>query len=342
MRLLKNILIIIVGIIVAIPILLWFAIRGICTGSWKMLAFICEHQYRELRQLCENGTADELEAFLAAHPGAKEYIVYTRQKWASSIVTTLFRLPTPLAVAGRANNLAVIPVLLAHGASPEVRGLAAKHSPAEEAIGEIEKMRALCGGKTWWLERTENNEALEAGIVKQNLRSIVWNVMRGARLSDVKQLYSKGFLNLPTTMMAFVCRFGIAEKQREKFYSQLKSHPQEELKPLAERRRNRFGQGDIGVSREGDFTEMMRLMEESLQPLPAIDDDTMERLRLSSSLLDRSNMLEMIDNLFSLEQQFALLERFTAKPVSQEERNMTEEAVDLLLCSILKSAGEKE
>jgi hypothetical protein len=137
-----------IGIIAAIPVLLWFAIRGIFKGSWKLLGFVCQRQYRELKRLCEHGTADELQSFLTACPGAREYVVYARQDRTTSVLTSLFRLPAPLDVAGQANNLAVIPVLLANGASPEIRSVSAKLSPAEEAIGNPEKMRTLCGGKT--------------------------------------------------------------------------------------------------------------------------------------------------------------------------------------------------
>lgn len=335
---LRKIFIIIVGIIVAIPILLWFAIRGIVTGSWKLLGFICQRQYRELRQLCENGTEEELQTFLAAHPGAKEYIVYTRQNWASSIVTTLFRLPAPLAVAGHANNLAVIPILLANGASPEVRSVSSKHSPAEEAIGEPEKMRALCGGKTWWLERTAKTGTLEAAINEHNLRSIVWNTMRGARLTNVKQLCSSSFSHLPKPIMAFICRFGIDKIQREDIYAQLKRISSEELKQMTTRRVKRYARGYADMSWQKDFTDMLQVLEDNLQPLPVVDDDAMDRLMFSAGLLDRKNMLELIDNLFSQEQQFALLDLFTTMLISQDDREMVEETVDLLLCSILERA----
>ena len=112
-----------IGIVVAVPVLLWFTNRGIFRGGWGLLTFVCQYHYRELKRICESGTAAELQAFLAAHPGAREYIVYTRQDKYTSFITLFFRLPAPLAVAGHANNTAVIPVLLDNGASPEVRSV---------------------------------------------------------------------------------------------------------------------------------------------------------------------------------------------------------------------------
>lgn len=336
----QKIFIIIIGIIVAIPVLLWFAIRGILTGSWKLLGFVCQRQYRELKRLCECGTADELKAFLTAHPGAMEYIVYTRKNRATSLITTLFRLPAPLAVAGQANNLAVIPLLLANGASPEVRSVSARQSPAEESIGNPEKMRALCNGKTWWQENTAQNEALEEGIKEQNCRGIVWNVMRGARLEKPEQLWNGVFLCLPVTMKEFVCRFGIDDKRREEFYSHMKRLTPEEVRQITSRRVKAYASGIRNLSRQEEFDEMVHAMEKALQPLPSMEDDAMDRLMFSAGLMDRTKMLELLDNLFTMEQQFALLKQFTATPSSQEDRELTEDAVDLLLCSILKKAED--
>ena len=337
----QKIFIIIIGIIIAIPVLLWFAIRGIFTGSWKLLGFICQRQYRELKRLCECGTSAELEAFLAAHPGAREYIVYTRQGATTTVITTLFRLPAPLAVAGQANNLAVIPILLANGASPEVRSVSAKHSPAEEAIGNPEKMRVLCNGKTWWLEQSAKNSALEKAVNYRNFRSIIWNVMRGARLTNPKLLYSLGFMKLPMAIKEFVCRFGIDNGMRADFHNWVKDNP-----VTRKHVEMTFQKLIAGVGNE--FDRRMKLLAEvpvamnmSCQPLPSVDDNTMERLMFTAGLLDRTRMLELLDNLFSQEQQFAILEKFTTQPVSTDNREMAEDTVDLLLCSILKKAEAK-
>ena len=199
---------------------------------WKLLGFVCQRQYRELKRICESGTAAELQAFLTAHPGAQEYIVYTRKGTSTSLVTSLFRLPSPLDVAGHANNLAVIPILLANGASPEVRSVSAAQSPAEEAIGTPEKMRALCDGKTWWLECSAKMESLEASIKENNHRGIIWNVMRGARLNSSEQLYKRPFLRLTSVMKEFICLFGIDEEQRRQFYAELKALPQEKVNKI--------------------------------------------------------------------------------------------------------------
>lgn len=326
-----------ISIIAAIIILLWFAIRGVFTGSWKLLAFVCQRQYRELKHLCEFGTASELQAFLTAHPEAKEYIVYTRQGASTSIITSLFRLPAPLAVAGLANNMAVIPVLLANGASPEIHSIAAKQSPAEEAIGNPEKMRAFCDGKTWWLERTAKTDSLETEIKRYNYRGIIWNVMRGARLTNFKPLTNNRFLRSPMVMKEFICRFGIDEKWRKEFYSQLKSLTSEERKQIISYH-FKTPVGYRGVQLEKEFSEMMQAMEASLQPLPPVDHDAMERLMFSAGMMGHTKMLEIIDTLFTQEQQFVMLEQFTATPCSQESRELTEDVVDLLLCSILKKA----
>ena len=79
-------------------------------------------------------------------------------------------------------------------------------------------------------------------------------------------------------------------------------------------------------------------MELSLHPLPDVDDDTMERLMFSAKLLDRAKMLELVDTLFNLSQIFALLDKYTHVPITKDNREMLEETVDVLLCSILKNA----
>ena len=332
---LKKITIIIIGIIVAIPILIWFAIRGMFTGGWRLLGFICQHQYRELKQLCEHGTADELASFLATHPGATEYIIYSRHNRTTSIITSLFRLPAPLAVAGKANNLAVIPILLANGASPEIRSVSATESPAEEAIGAPVRMRTLCSGKTWWREYTERSDALAAGIKEGNHRGIIWNTLRGARLTSHKQLYDAKFLHLPVVMKEFVCQFGIDENQREPFLSQLKNLPSTELDRIYSRRPK-----TPDKLPQNEFSEMMMSMEKAILPLPAVEDDSMTKLMLSTGLLDKKNMLGLLDSLFSLEQQFSILKHFLKAPLTPDNREMTEEIVDLLLCSILAKADD--
>ena len=329
-----------IGAIVAIPVLLWFAIQGIFTGSWKLMAFVCQCRYRELKRLCESGTAVELQAFLTTHPGAKEYIVYARQGATTSVITSLFRLPSPLAVAYQANNMAVIPVLLANGASPEIRSIVADQSPAEEAIGNPDKMRALCSGKIWWLEHTARTDSLEAKIYERNHRGIIWNVMRGARLTNLKMLTKVGFLRLPMVMKEFLCRFGIDEKQREEFYSQLKTLSSGERKQIITHH-FKSPVGYQGVRLEKEFSEMLQAMEKTLLPLPAVDDDAMERLKFSTGLMDRRMMLELLNTLFNMDQQFAMLEQCTCVPLSKNNRELTEDAVDLLLCSILKKAGDK-
>ena len=62
-----NILVYTEAVIVAVPILLWLAFRALCKGGWKILCFICQWQYRELIRLCENGSANDLQAYLDAH-----------------------------------------------------------------------------------------------------------------------------------------------------------------------------------------------------------------------------------------------------------------------------------
>ncbi len=326
--------------IVAILDLLWIAIQGIFTGSWKLLGFVCQRNYRELKNLCESGTATELQAFLTAHPGAKEYIVYTRQGATTSVITTLFSLPSPLAMAYQANNMAIIPVLLANGASPEIRSIAADQSPAEEAIGNPEKMRALCSGNTWWQERTAKTNSLEAKIKERNHRGIIWNVMRGAKLTNFKMLTKVGFLRLPMVMKEFLCRFGIDEKQRKEFYSQLKALTPEEHKQIITYH-FKSPVGYRGVQLEKEFSEMMHAVEKSLHPLPAVDDDATERLVFSAGLMDRMKMLELLNTLFNMDQQFAMLEQCTCVPPSKNNRELIEDVVDLMLCSILKNAGDK-
>ena len=333
---LQKIAIYAIGIVVAIPVLLWFAIRGIFRGGWGLLAFVCQYHYRELKRICENGTAAELQAFLTAYPASREYIVYTRQDKTTSIITSFFRLPAPLAVAAQANNTAVIPVLLDNGASPEVRSVSEDLSPAEEAIGDPDIMRALCGGKTWWLEHSSQNKALQTG----NLRHVVWEVMRGARVTGVEQLYTVSFLRLPMVMKEFVCRFGVEETQRRELYAQLKQISPKERERIS-RHRFHSPMGPRGMSLHKEFDEMMRAVEESLSPLPVIDDEALSRLLFSACLMGREKMLELLDTLFTQEQQFAILDRFIRVPPADDEREQTEEAVDLLLCSILKKAGEK-
>jgi hypothetical protein len=334
---LKNIFIFTVGAIVAIPILLWFAIRGIFTGSWQLLAFVCKRQYEELKRLCERGTAAELQAFLAAHPGAAEYIVYARQDKKTSFLTTLFRLPAPLAVASQANNLPVIPVLLANGADPEVRSVSASQSPAEAAIGEPDKMRALCGGKTWWMERTRNQDVFQT----VEPRAIVWKVMRGARLTAPEQLFSVRFLRQSRVMKEFICRFGIEEGKRREFFATLKQIPPQKRAQLKYHRLcTPLGCNGV-VSLPDEFDVMMQALEKSLHPLPEVNDDAMRRLMFSAGLLDRPKMLDLLNTLFSMEQQFALLDNFTRVPPSHDDRELKEDVVDLLLCSILQQAGDR-
>ena len=331
----EKIMIILIGIIVAIPVLLWFAIRGIFTGSWKLLTFVCLHQYQELKRLCECGTATELQAFLTAHPSAREYIVYVRQNKATSILTTLFELPAPLAVASKADNLAVIPVLLDYGASPEVCSVRTDLSPAEEAIGNPDKMRSLCGGRTWWLECSTGNHVLTG-----EPRSVVWNIMRDTRLTSHKELCTVWFLEQPRVMKEFICRFGIQEEQRKEFHALLKQITPQEKKTIAIHRfHSPIGPRRISLHKE--FDEMMQVMEMSQNPLPTVDIGEMERLMYSVSLLERPKMLELLDTLFTQEQQFAMLDTLTRKPQSNSDRELKEDTVDLLLCSILKKAGDK-
>ena len=333
-----NIIAYTIGGIIAIPILLWYAIRRIFTGSLKLLGFVCQRQYRELKRLCERGTAAELQAFLTAHPGAKEYIVYTRKATSASVITSLFKLPSPLAVAGQANNLAVIPVLLAIGASPEVRSVSAELSPAEEAIGAPDKMRALCSGKTWWMEHTAKTNALEASIKENNARGIVWNVMRGAKLESPELFCKPYFLRQPFVMQSFIFQFVLGEKQRREYYAKLMAIAQEEMKKIPARRFQAYASGRRNCTYQTKFNNMLQIMELSLHPLPDVDDDTMERLMFSAKLLDRAKMLELVDTLFNLSQIFALLDKYTHVPITKDNREMLEETVDVLLCSILKNA----
>ena len=333
---LKKIALYAIGIVVAVPILLWFAIRGIFKGSWRLLTFVCQYHYRELKRICESGTATELQAFLASHSGAREYIVYTRQDRPTSFMTSLFRLPSPLAIAGHANNLSVIPVLLDNGASPEIRSVSGDLSPGEEAIGHPDKMRTLCSEKTWWLERSAQNKVLNTG----NPRRGIWDVMRGAKLTQAEQLYTVSFLSQPMVMKEFICRFGIEEQQRRDFYSLLKQiSPKEREKITLHRFHSPMG--TKGVSLRKEFDEMMQAMGNALTALPVIDEDVMLRLLFSVGLMGREKMLELLNTLFTQEQQFALLDKFTSTPPSDDDRELLEEAVDFLLCSILKKAGEK-
>ena len=331
-----KILAYVLGTIIAIPILLWFALRTMFRGGWSLLGFICQRQYKELKRLCEHGTADELQAFLAKHPGAREYVIYIRQNQTTSIVTSLFRLPAPLDVAGKANNLAVIPVLLANGASPEVRSVSAAQTPAEEAIGDPERMRALCGGKTWWQEHVPRPEALATGIQKSNLRSIIWNVLRGARLEKPGLLYS--LASLPMTMKEFVCRFGIEDDRRDAFLQWVKEHPVTRELVLRTFRRLLAGMEPVVARRQRQFDEVPVAMAKSSQPLPPVDSGDVEKVLHSASLLMRPKLLEVLGTVFSLEQRFSLLKHFLTTPFSPDHCELTEEAVDLLLCSLLATA----
>lgn len=331
----------ILTVIVGIPILLWFLIRGIFTGSWHLLGFICQRQYRELKRLCEHGTVTELQAFLTAHPGAIEYIVYTRRNKITSLVTVLFRLPAPLAVASQANNLAVIPVLLANGASPEVRSVSAKHTPAEEAIGEPERMRALCQGQTWWLERSADQDSkLATAIQEDNERSIVWHVMRGSRLNNPEQLYSLGFMKLPMVIKQFVCRFGIPENHREEFQLWIKKHPVSQ-KHVEKTFSRLFKSTAEELSKRLEALKQVPVaMEQAMQPLPLMDSTEMDRMLFSIKLMGRPQMEKILDSLYNQEQIFALLKQFTETPVSQDKREATEGVVDLLLCSLLTKTDQ--
>ena len=89
--------------------------------------------------------------------------------------------------------------------------------------------------------------------------------------------------------------------------------------------------GPRRVSRHKEFDEMMRAVDESLSPLPAVDDETSARMLFSAGLMGREKMLELLDTLFTREQQFAMLDRFVRVPPADDEREMTEEAVALLL-----------
>ena len=324
------------GVIIAIPVLLWFALRGMFRCGWNLLCFICQRQYRELKRLCERGTADELQAFLAKHPGAREYVIYIRQNQTTSIVTSLFRLPAPLDVARKANNLAVIPVLLANGASPEVRSVSAEHTPAEAAIGSPDTMRILCGGKTWWQECSPNPEALIEGIQGNNARRIIWNVLRGTRL-DKPELLDQ--LNvLPMAMKEFVCRFGIDDDRRDAFLQWVKEHPVTREQVLRSFRRLVAGMEPVFARRQQQFDEGPVALATSMQPLPPVHSDDVDKLMYSASLLERPKLLELLSTLFSREQQFALLRHFLSTPFAPDNRELTEETVDLLLCSLLATA----
>ena len=85
---------------------------------------------------------------------------------------------------------------------------------------------------------------------------------------------------------------------------------------------------------------MMQAMENSLKPLPILENDEMDRLMLSSKLMDRTRMLKLLDDLFSPEQRFALLDKYTRTPPSKDYNEQAEEIVDILLCSILRNAGD--
>ena len=333
-----NIFAYVLGAIVAIPVLLWFAVRKMFSGGWRLLGFVCQRQYRKLRHLCEHGTADDLNAFLKTHPGARKYVVYARQDKATSLVTSFFRLPAPLAVASEANNLAVIPVLLANGAEPGVRSISAAHSPAEEAIGAPDRMRVLCGGKTWWRESSAGPEALAAELKAGNVRGIIWNVMRGARLEKPELLHSLPFVNLTMPLKEFVCRFGVDESRRTAFQQWLDDNPVTRQDVKKTFYRLVAGMGPVVEERLKGFAAVPVAMTKAMQPLPTVADDAVERLACSAILLERSNMQTLLDVLFSQEQQFSILRRCMDTPPSANNREMVEETVDLLLCSLLAKA----
>lgn len=335
----QKIIVYVIGVIVAIPILLWLAIRGIFEGGWKLLCFVCQRQYRELKRLCEHGTAAELQAFLAVHPGARKYVIYTCQGRTTALITSFFSLPSPLAVAGRANNLAVIPVLLANGAAPNVCNVSEVQTPVEEAIGAPDRMRALCSGKTWWREHSDANDAmLEAAFTARNHRGILWHALRGATLISHEQLHSYAFLRLPPIMKEFVCRFAVREKLLEEFHHNLNQLSAAERKRICN---HRFHSpvGPKGISLHKEFDEMLRIVEKSLQPLPSVSDAEVDNLMFSAGLMGRPQVLGLLDQLFTQDQQFSLLKRFLETPLTDSNRELTEEAVDLLLCSILAKAG---
>lgn len=83
---------------------------------------------------------------------------------------------------------------------------------------------------------------------------------------------------------------------------------------------------------------MMRCLKKALKPLPAIDDETISRLLFTSALMSRLKLQELLDSLFTQNQQFALLRHCLDTPFAPENREMTEEIVDCLLCSFLKKA----
>ena len=84
---------------------------------------------------------------------------------------------------------------------------------------------------------------------------------------------------------------------------------------------------------------MLRIVEKSLQPLPSVSDAEVDNLMFSAGLMGRPQVLGLLDQLFTQDQQFSLLKRFLETPLTDSNRELTEEAVDLLLCSILSKAG---
>ncbi len=335
-----TILVYTVVVIEAIPKLLWLAFCALCKGGWKLLCFICQRQYRELIRRCEHGSADELQAYLETHQGARKYVIYLQEGKSTSAILSFFQLPSPLAVAVNANNLEVIPVLLANGASPTIRNLSDERTPAEEAIGDPEKMRALCGGKTWWLDTSDTNKKmLDHAIDTHNARGIIWNVLRGARLTSHEQLYARSFLRLPRVMKKFVCQFGIKQEQQGEFYELLIQLTQRQVDNIIKYEiRTPFGYRGVLPPLQKGFAEMMECLKNALEPYPAVDNGEISNLLFSSVLMSRSQMQELLNSLFDQERQFALLRHFLDTPVSPENREMTEEIVDCLLCSLLEKA----
>ena len=333
-----TILVYTVVVIEAIPKLLWLAFCALCRGGWKLLCFICQRQYRELIRWCEHGSADELQAYLETHQGARKYVIYLQEGKSTSAILSFFQLPSPLAVAVNANNLEVIPVLLANGASPTIRNLSDERTPAEEAIGNPEKMRALCGGKTWWLDTSDTNKKmLDHAIDTHNARGIIWNVLRGARLTSHEQLYDRSFLHLPSVMKKFVCQFGITHEQQSEFYELLIQLTKQQVNMII-KYEIRTPIGYRSVSLQKEFNEMLKCLKNALRQYPAVDDGEISNLLFSSVLMSRPQMQDLLDSLFTQERQFALLRHFLDTPFSPENREMTEEVVDCLLCSLLKKA----
>ena len=202
------------------------------------------------------------------------------------------------------------------------------------AIGDTDKMRALCGGRIWWLERTAKTEDLEEGIRAWNTRKIIWAALRGAKLKTPKVLCQPSFLHrLSSLMKDFVYRFGIDNDQRQLFHSWLKRGRRQFVMRLT----RDLVQGPMGkTTLRTEYDEMVMAIGKAMQPLPDVNDDAKKNLMFSAGLLNRPKMLELLKVMFSQEQQFSLLEQFLNTPISQNNREQLEEVVDLLLCSILK------